>query len=289
MNVRSLYNIFTIALMLLLWLLPAPSVAGAGKWSLFSYLSFYSGQYYLTETTRSLYVAGGLRYRSHRWDVSFSVPWIIQNSNLVQQTGNLFYPMGPDGNGRDHMDGDGMGMGSGWHSRHMNYQAPTTHLLTGLGDTYGYISYRLYGGGLATYAVFANVQIKAPTANVQRGFGTGEWDYGGGFSFQKLFKQKWGGSIELGILDIGDPDSITFKNPVYGNIALSWFVNPKVSLTLDYLWYTQIQDRVEPPRYVNGGVHFRMTETLTLMVTMGRGMSSSSADFNMFTSFEFTL
>ncbi|NOX36759.1 MAG: transporter [Calditrichaeota bacterium] len=289
MKFRGLKNIFTIALMLLLWLLPAQMAVGAGKWSLFSYLSYYSGRYYLTETTRSLYVAGGLRYRSDRWNVSFSMPWIIQNSNLVQQTGNVFYPMGPDGNGRSHMDGDAMGMGDGWHSRHMNFQAPTSHILTGLGDAYGYISYRLYGGGFATYAVFANIQIKAPTASVQRGFGTGEWDYGGSFSFQKLFWRKWGAIVELGILDIGDPDSITFKNPVFGSLTLNWFVNPKVALTLYYLWYTQIQDQVEPPRYVNGGVHYQMSNTITLLVTVGRGMSSSSADFNMFTSLEVTL
>ncbi len=291
MNLGKINTLFPVALMLLLSLgstgLPAPN----GKWSVFGYLSYYNGKYYLTETTRSLYVAGGLRYRTPDWNLSVSIPWVIQNSNLVQQTGNVLYPIGPDDETRSHMDGDGMGMsmGHGGWGRHMNYQAPTAHYISGMGDTYGYFSYRLYGGGPSGYAVYANLQLKAPTASAARGFGTGEWDYGGSFSFQNIFSPHWGAAVELGFLDIGDPDSLMFQNPIFGSLTINYLATNQLSFTAYYLWYTQIQENVEPPRYVNLGMYYRLSDDLTALVVVGRGITRSSAAFNLYTSIEVTL
>ncbi len=269
---------------LLLFSLGADLPARDGQWSVFGYFSYANGNYYLTETTRSYYVAGGFRYRTLKWNVSFSLPWIIQNSNLVQRTGSVYFPMGPEA-GSEGAQNWPMGMGS-W-GRHRNFQPPTSHYITGIGDLYGYASYQLRGGEFATFFITANAQLKVPTA--RRDFGTGEWDYGGSFTFQKIFNGHFSGSLELGYLVIGDPDSIRLMDPVFGTATATWFFSSSLSMSLYYLWYSTIQEGIRPPRYINLATYIQLTERVSLVATLGRGLTRASANITFFTSLELTL
>ncbi len=281
---RQLYKYIPSWLLLLLMVTGA--LATDGQWSVFGYVSYSNGNYYLTEPTRNFYIAGGLRYRTLKWNVSFSVPIVIQNSNLVQQTGNVFFPMGPEADSEG-ANGWPNGMGMGSWGRHRNFQPPSSRYLSGLGDAYGYASYQLPGGDFKTYSLNLNAQVKIPTAN--RTFGTGEWDFGGSLAFQKLVNGTFSLGAELGYLVIGDPDSIQFQNPLFGSFSATWVFTPDVSFSAYYLWYTTIQEGIEPPRYANVGIYYLITETVAVSGTLGKGLTRSSAAITAFINLEVTL
>ncbi len=271
---------------LLLLLMVSGALATEGQWSIFGYVSYSNGNYYLTEPTRNFYIAGGFRYRTLKWNASLSVPLVIQNSNLVQQTGNVFFPMGPEAD-TDGASGWPNNMGMGNWGRHRNFQPPSSQYISGLGDAYGYATYQLIGGDFKTYTLNVNGQIKIPTAN--RTFGTGEWDFGGSLAFQKLFTGTFSMGAELGYLVIGDPDSIQFQNPVFGSFSANWVLGPHFSVSAYYLWYSTIQAGIEPPRYLNLGFYYLITDKVALSGTIGRGFTKSSAAFTSFVSLEVTL
>ena len=82
---------------------------------------------------------------------------------------------------------------------------------TGFGDTRLGASARLAGGGVKMFRADALLEVKAPTADEEKGLGTGEWDYRAGLGFEYRF---WSatGFAGAGYTLHGDPEWIELED-----------------------------------------------------------------------------
>ena len=215
----------TMLLLALVSLLPAPALAGAaGEWTLTGWAA--SGDYGtgVDADTRAL----SLRYvTGDTFQFRVEVPWVAVRRTLgVTWTGAGPVPVdeGHRGEWSDWMAGHG---GTGGHHAPLAL-APVEAIedpagddrwATGLGDVRVGIGRRLAGGGLKVYRLDAALEVKLPTADEDRGLGTGEWDARVGLSGEY---HTWSISLFGGIgwNRIGDPDWIDFQDAVDGFVGL---------------------------------------------------------------------
>ena len=84
---------------------------------------------------------------------------------------------------------------------------------SGVGDLRLGLATRLFGRPAGLYMMDVELDVKAPTADVDKGLGTGEWDARVGFTGQRRF---WTATAFAGMgwTRIGDPTWIDFRDPV---------------------------------------------------------------------------
>lgn len=210
--------------------------AAAGELLYTGTLSGASGDYTLSEETTSVLLLTGLSYRTERWRLSGSIPLIYQDTPFLSYAGGTPVPTGRrfgDGSG---MDGDGNGDGGGNGSRSDRGRGPVIvpdpdtldFSETGVGDPLLRVDLEIARGGGSTAGVFASV--KPPLADEDSGFGTGEWDAGGGVTFSRragagllLVELAYWSFGDLPDLELEDPfaASLAYGRPVGGG-AVSW-------------------------------------------------------------------
>jgi hypothetical protein len=103
----------------------------------------------------------------------------------------------------------------------------------GLGDLVGVFSYYLFQGTESLPMVDVNYKIKFPTADDDRGLGTGKFDH----AIELDFAQAWGnGTIfsTAGYKIFGDPSGYDLKNVFYGSIGGQYRVDEVTRVGLIY-------------------------------------------------------
>ena len=157
--------------------LPAQSL------SYFGGLQYATGDFIFTQRTWSAYLLTGLSWSSGRVRVSASVPLVMQPAGWQQYGGTgMMVPTGGSPGSAGGAAGNGSGMGSGMSGGAM---MPSTGMLfsrVGIGDPIGRVDVALLRGDAEHPVVSLVGAVKAPLADVGRGYGTGEWDVGAGLS-----------------------------------------------------------------------------------------------------------
>jgi hypothetical protein len=133
---------------------------------------------------------------------------------------------GSGGGGGGGGSGGGNGSGGGG-SGYLSLAEPTIDVVeevvsgreSGLGDLRLGVVSRLAGGGSKLYRLEGSLDLKAPTADPDRGLGTGEWDARLGLAADRLY---WSMTLfgGLGVTKNGDPDWIDFRDAVDGIVGL---------------------------------------------------------------------
>jgi hypothetical protein len=90
---------------------------------------------------------------------------------------------------------------------------------SGVGDLRLGVTSLLAGGGSRLYRLDGSLDLKAPTADADKGLGTGEWDARLGLAADRLY---WSLTLfgGLGFTRMGDPDWIDFRDAVDGIVGL---------------------------------------------------------------------
>ena len=243
-----------------------------GNWSLNVSVQRMQGQYMFDTVTSAYYFYGNLRYQAQRWAISVSVPVIVQNSDLMSFTGGMYLPTGKghhsdQDRGRSHHDGD---MGGDGSEAHMN---------AGLGDVFAYTEYALLPERGALPGIFAGGSVKFPTANLNYGFGTGEFDFGVVLAMRKNYRL-FSLYMDLGYTVIGDPADVDYIDPINLGIGLGkFFSRGRHSLLLYYQTYTTVFDGFDSPQQVSVGYSSWINPRLALSFTVLAGLSETSPDF----------
>ncbi|NIA28662.1 MAG: hypothetical protein GWP06_01960 [Actinobacteria bacterium] len=275
--------IVTASLLLFIIMLFSPagrSFAG-GQWFVNTSAQVTKGDYIFDGSTTAYYFYGGLRYQSDRWSVSLSLPLIAQRDDLVTYTGGIFLPTGgmhhTDNDMVDRFGGGMMGGHSEWNDEeNMHGMSPFSNLNYGLGDLYLYSELLLLREQASLPSLSLNTQVKVPTANRSKNYGTGVYDYGLGLTVRKsmnsflLF-------ANVGFLVIGDPADVTFNDPVTFGLGFGKFFNQgRSSLVLYYQSYSEILPGYQPPSQISLGYYFHIFRTLTISTVALAGMSDTS-------------
>ncbi|MDE3049760.1 MAG: hypothetical protein KGJ48_07650 [Nitrospirota bacterium] len=71
-------------------------------------------------------------------------------------------------------------------------------------------------------SIMVSGRVKAPTADKDRGLGTGEWDEGVGLGLTKLVTDKLIGFVDGGYTVIGKPDGVDLRNQWSYDVGLGY-------------------------------------------------------------------
>lgn len=237
---------------LLIVLFSEQNAFGQNGWYVNTSVQLSGGNYIFNSYKHVLSFNGGLRYQIEGFGVSVSVPVIGSNNNSAVQNSQV--------NGSVSMKSV------------MNY---------GLGDIYGYFDYRILSEYENDVDLYFNSQIKIPSASTHLNIGTGEFDFGTSISLKKTFSS-FATFAELGYLNIGDPVSITYKNPfTYGLGAGKFFNYGEYSLFLYYNGYTKIVDQYDAPQQVSFGANYKISGKVILSLMTSAGIGNFAPDFTL--------
>lgn len=234
-------------------------------------IQYATGTYFFTERTNSVYLFSGLSASFRPATFGASVPLILQDTPWISYGGGGLVASG----GAEHDS-----VGGRMSGRRGRLALPDTASFAELavGDPVGRLDVKLWDERGALPAVRAVAVAKAPLADVDRGFGTGEWDYGGGLSLAKaagrifLFADAtywvWG---DMPGLELKDAVAYGFSVgvPLGG---LRWGLFGSVSGS------TAVVEGVDPPVQVGLGLTRALESGRSLSANAAVGLTESSPD-----------
>lgn len=218
--------------------------------------SYDEGDFGGRETTRTFFFPVTFRYLGERFDVGITGSFIHLDAprDVVIVEGQP-QPGGRAGGGRESV--------------------------SGLGDLILRGRYYLVddpgpGSWLPTLAPF--VKLKIPTADEDRGLGTGEVDGGFGLEFDKTF----GSFLVFGDVSytfIGDPPGQDFRNRPAASLGVGYYVSPDILVGGLIDWRRALVRGNDDPVELVGLAQFRLARTFTVTPNVFVGLTDGSPDW----------
>ncbi len=149
---------------------------------------------------------------------------------------------------------------------------------SGLGDiTLKGRYYAVEQDGLIPYIDLVGC-IKFPTADENKGLGTGETDFTLLAEFTRRLDEKWLALGELGYTFVGKPEGYDVKNRYLYSIGLAYKLNPKLTLSGYLDGRTAIFEGNENPLSVLLGSEYKIRPDLRLDTLIEIGMNNGAPD-----------
>lgn len=242
-----------IALSLLLVLVgAAPALAADPGLSLSGSVEYSRGDYGTDADTTIVYAPLTLRVSpTDRLTLGVTVPYIRQTTQNVVVTGG------------------GVAVRKGQERRTEE----------GLGDVLLKGEYVLLREGLILPEVAGSVKIKFPTADEDRGLGTGEFDETIGVSFSKTFLQRLVGYLDLGYTFVGSPPGADFDNSFSWSVGAAYLLAEPLTLFAFLEGATAISRGQDDPLDLRLGAEYKLTKVVRLTGSGTIGLSEGSADY----------
>ena len=246
--------------------------AAGGTISYTGSLQIARGTYIFTQPTSGYFFFNGLTFSSKTFALAATIPLIYQTTPYVSYTGVGVLPSG------------------GAESSSVNQRQGREPVVVpevveyeryGVGDPVITASLTLVKEGRAMPAVQLSGQTKTPLADVDLGFGTGEWDYGAGLGLSKKL-----GNVFL-IADVsywilGDLPDLELQN-AWG-YAFSFghaFSGGKYAFMASYSGITEVIAGVASPSSLGLGFSVRVGAGSSLMLNAAFGLSEASPDLSL--------
>ena len=244
-------------------------------------LQYGAGDFIFTQRTWSAYLSNGLVWSAGRFRASASVPLVMQDAGWVQYSGaGMLVPTGGVA-GSGSSGASGTGTASGMHGGSMTPSPNMPFSRVGVGDPIGRVELALSpldASGLRVSVVGA---VKAPLADVNRGFGTGEWDAGAGLSTAL----RVGGTSVFGdavYWKLGNPSGASLRNVLAYGLSIGrvlpgyrWSVLGSVAGASSF-WAG-----LDPPVQAGAGVGYLLESGSSVTVSAAAGLTSTAPTISM--------
>lgn len=237
------------------------------SWQVGGSAFFSSGKYGTDTRTDTLYVPLSLRRLFDDGDLTLVIPYVTVTSNcgvtVVSgepiRTGGLCprTPSTPSGT------------------------FPSRVTASGLGDVLLIGRYYLYTereGGLLP-SILVSGRIKAPTADSDRGLGTGEWDEGAGLGLTKLLTDKLVGLADVGYTIIGKPEGVNLRNQWSYDVGLGYYFAPTLLGSVYYEEARALVSGLQNPRDIFAGLTWRLAQDFRLNAGVEKGLTSGAPEY----------
>lgn len=234
------------------------SFANDLDWKLSSSLDYESGKFGTGTRSDSLYIPVTLKRYLGDWDASLTVPYLRESSN--GQVTNL--------GGRPVRTGRGTGS-----------TATTTH--SGLGDVVVRGGYALMREDPQPFDLSLAAKIKLPTANKNKGLGTGKFDEGLGIEFGKRVVPGWTVLADLYYTFIGDPPGEDLNNQVAADIGFSHPLGKDWTSTVLFEGSNALVSGQPAPLDLRGILDYKLGEQGSLFGGGLVGLSNGSPDYGL--------
>jgi len=213
-------------------------------------VQFASGNYIFSKRTNSLYFFNGLSVYTGPLHISANIPVIIQNTPGVSYSDTSERP------------------------------DTTQYQKVGLGHLVLRVDLQLLEARKILPSVSLIGDFKAPFADVDQGFGTGEADYGAGISLSRAFSKNLV-LAEIIYWVLGDLPELELKNLVDYIVAIGRpIANNKLSIFVSFSGSSEIVNDVEPPAQVGIGLNHRFSSGPNLNGSISIGVTESAPDFS---------
>jgi hypothetical protein len=248
--------------------LAAAASACAAEISYSGSAQFATGEYVFTERTNALYLFTGITVHEQPFQFSANIPLIIQNTPWITYAGSGLLPSGAG----QHSDTDTRGRIDLADS----YDTPEI----GLGDPLIRCDVELFPMKGARPSIELVGSVKVPIADVDRGFGTGEWDFGSGLSMAAstmgffLFAE---GMYWI----LGDMPELELENVLsYGFSIGRPFARGKMGLLASLLGYTETIENIDPPLQAGLGFNYLTDSGTSVNASCTAGLTDSAPDLS---------
>lgn len=249
--------LWSAVLLLLLATSPARSQTG---WYAVGGVQVNGGRFGADAYTHVYSISPGLRYQGSDFGVTIILPLVSSNHVLSQSNGGT--------------------MPSGMNPS-LGSRMPATGMHLGVGDMVAYADYRLFSDEMSALAIYLNAQVKAPTSSNDENLGTGKWDVGASITMRKGFDD-FVTFVDAGYLDIGDPEGITYSNPLTFGVGVGkFFGQGKHSVLIYYNGYTKVLDAYDLPQQLSLGGNVRLSNEIILSIIVSKGIGNSAPDFTL--------
>ena len=246
--------------------------AAGGTLSYTGSLQMARGTYIFTQPTSGYFLFNGLTYSSGAFTLAATLPVIYQSTPYVSYTGIGVLPSG------------------GSESSSVNQRQGREPVLVpevvefnqyGIGDPVLTAGLTLVKEGRSMPAVHLSGTVKAPLANVDRGFGTGEWDYSAGIGMSKRFGQTFL-FADVNYWILGDLPELELKNAWSYALSLGHaLAGGKFALMASYSGITEVIAGVAPPSSLGLGLSIKAGRASSVMLNAAFGLSEASPDLSL--------
>jgi len=241
-----------------------PAKAGAEDWKFSSSINYDTGKYGTPDRTDSVYIPFTLKRYYDNANVSVTAPYLRQSSTgQVTRVGGI--PVR-------------VGRGSG---------VAVTSAESGLGDILVRGAYTLKREGPKSFDLALAGKLKLPTADENKGLGTGEMDEGVGLEFSKEVTPRWSLLSDVYYTIIGVPDGMGFNSSqVSLDVGFYRPLRENLALTVLYETSSAIVDGNPDPRSISGTLSYsapggiQFSGGLTLGISDGSPGIGISAGFS---------
>lgn len=241
----------------------APALgADFDRWSFSTSVNYSVGDYGTDADTTIVYIPFTLGVRPvERLSISLTVPYIYLSSDDVVVTGG-----GVAVRKR--------GTGTSGPSRRSTSES-------GIGDILLKGSFIVREESDRVPEIAPYLKTKFPTADEDRGLGTGEFDETIGVDLSKRLMERLFGYLTLAYTFVGDPPGTELRNSFGWSVGAAYAVTPHFPVFAFLDGATAISPGQSDPIELRAGAEYRLTKALKLTGSVTRGLTDGAADWGL--------
>jgi Putative MetA-pathway of phenol degradation len=236
------------------------------SWQVGGAAFFTTGKYGTDSRTDTLYIPASMRRLFDNGDLTLVIPYLTVTSNCgvtvvsgqPLHTGGLC-PSTPSGSGT----------------------FPSRVTASGFGDVLLIGRYYLYTEvepGIMP-SIMLKGRVKAPTADRDRGLGTGEWDEGAGLGLTKLISNRFIALADVGYTIIGKPPGVDLRNQWSYDAGLGYYFLPSLLGSVNYEEARAIVSGFQNPRDIFASLSWRVAQNFRLNAGFEKGLTSGAPEY----------
>ena len=119
-------------------------------------------------------------------------------------------------------------------------------------------------------------RIKFPTADEDRGLGTGKFDEGVGMELSKFLTESWLLFVDGSYTFIGDPEGVNFHDQWNYDVGMGYYLTPRVIGSFYYEEWGALLPGLPNPRDLLVTLSWKMTDTWRMTGSFQLGLSSGA-------------
>ncbi len=152
---------------------------------------------------------------------------------------------------------------------------------SGIGDTLLQGRYYLLDekGLLPTVAVLG--RVKFPTADPDKGLGTGEFDEKFGLQLSKTLTERWITFADVGYTFIGSPPGVALKNQWNYDLGLGYYFTPNLLGSVYYEYWSAVLAGLQDPQDLYVDLSYKLGQTVRLNAGFLVGLSAGAPDYGL--------
>jgi hypothetical protein len=254
-------------------LISAPIAHATDRFSIGTGANYSSGKYGTATTTDIWSVPFTAAYKTDRWTFKLTVPYIS-----IRGAGNVIPGTGPVNNSNPLGRGHGNPLGGGSSSGGGTSTTAASTSASGLGDVVASAGYTLFSSADRTFGLDLTGKVKFGTADVNKGLGTGQNDYGLSVDSYKVFG-KWTPFAGVGWMDYGSSQYIKLKSGVNANVGVDYRAGGHDNLGAYYYYRQRIAVGGASQSEIAAYWNHKFGDSFSLQSYVLGGMANGSPDY----------